>query len=100
MNLRLKRTSAKAFTLIELMLAMGIFAGIMAGIYASWYTIIRGSKSGLEAAANVQRARIVGTADEASALLGRLEAEGELSGHDSKPETGEHVTRIYTKARK
>jgi prepilin-type N-terminal cleavage/methylation domain-containing protein len=58
MTFRLKRGSAKAFTLIELMLAMGIFAGIMAGIYASWYTIIRGSKSGLEAAANVQRARI------------------------------------------
>ena len=51
-------------------------------------------------ASDVYRARIVAFADEAHALLERLEAEGELSGHDSKPDTGGHVTSIYTKARK
>jgi hypothetical protein len=29
-----------------------------------------------------------------------MEAEGELTGKDSKPETGGHVTRTFTKARK
>jgi hypothetical protein len=36
----------------------------------------------------------------AHALLARMEGEGELSGKDSKPEGGGHVTRIFTKARK
>ncbi len=48
----------------------------------------------------VIRARIVGSADEARTLLGQMEAEGELSGKDSKPETGGHITRTFTKARK
>lgn len=51
-------------------------------------------------ARDVHRARIVGSADEARALLARLEAEGELTGKDSKPETGGHITRTFTKARK
>lgn len=51
-------------------------------------------------ASDVYRKRIVATADEAHALLARLEAEGELIGHDSKPEGGGHITRIYAKARK
>jgi hypothetical protein len=32
-------------------------------------------------------------------LLARMEADGELTGKDSKPETGGHITRIFTKAR-
>jgi hypothetical protein len=50
-------------------------------------------------ARDVHRARIVGSADEARALLARMEADGELTGKDSKPETGGHITRIFTKAR-
>ena len=49
---------------------------------------------------DVCRARIIGSADEARALLAQMEADGELSGTDSKPGTGGHVTRTYTKARK
>lgn len=49
---------------------------------------------------NVNRARIVDNADEARALLAQMESEGELSGKDSKPGTGGHVTRIFTKARR
>ena len=48
---------------------------------------------------DVQRARIKSTADEAHALLAGMEVEGELEGHDSKPDTGGHITRIYTKAK-
>jgi len=51
-------------------------------------------------ARDVQRARIAAFADEAHALLARLEVEGELSGHDSKPDTGGHITRIYCKAKR
>ena len=51
-------------------------------------------------ARDVHRARIVGSADEARALLARMEADGELTGKDSKPETGGHVTRTFTKSRK
>jgi hypothetical protein len=29
-----------------------------------------------------------------------MEAEGELSGRDEQPETGGHVTRIFTRAKK
>jgi hypothetical protein len=51
-------------------------------------------------ARDVHRARIVGSADEARALLAQMEADGELTGKDSKPETGGHVTRTFTTARK
>jgi len=51
-------------------------------------------------ASDVYRTRIVAFADEAHALLGRLEAEGELVGTDTKPKTGGHVTRIFTKTKK
>jgi hypothetical protein len=38
--------------------------------------------------------------DEARALLAQMEADGELTGKDSKPETGGHVTRTFTNAQK
>lgn len=47
----------------------------------------------------VQLKRITDTADEARALLASMEPE-ELTGKDSKPETGGHVTRTFTKTRK
>jgi hypothetical protein len=49
-------------------------------------------------ARDVHRARIVGSADEARALLARMETDGELTGKDSKPETGGHITRTFIKA--
>jgi hypothetical protein len=51
-------------------------------------------------ARDVHRARIVGSADEARALLAQMETDGELTGKDSKPETGGHITRTFIKARK
>jgi hypothetical protein len=47
-------------------------------------------------ARDVHRARIVDSADEARALLAQMEADRELTGRDSKPETGGHITRTYT----
>jgi hypothetical protein len=51
-------------------------------------------------ARDLQRARVVPSADEARELLAQMEVAGELTGRDSKPETGGHITRTFTKARK
>jgi len=51
-------------------------------------------------ARGAQLKRIVETADEAHTLLAQMEADGELTHTESKPEGGGHVTLIYTKAQK
>ena len=51
-------TRKSAFTLLEMMIAIGILALILTAIYASWTAILRASKTGLDAAASVQRSRI------------------------------------------
>ena len=48
----------RAFTLIEILMAMAIFAMVLTAIYATWTAILRGSRVGLEAAAQVQRERV------------------------------------------
>jgi type II secretion system protein J len=59
------RTGA-GFTIIEIMVAIFIFALVFAAIYSSWLVLMRASRSALEAAAAVQRSRIaVATVDEA-----------------------------------
>jgi len=47
-----------AFTLVEVMIAMTILGVIMVAVYSSWAAILRGSKVGLEAAAEAQRTRV------------------------------------------
>lgn len=47
-----------AFTLIEVLLAIGILALVMTAIYASWVAVLRASKTGNAAADEVQRMRI------------------------------------------
>jgi type II secretion system protein J len=54
----LQSAITRAFTLIEIMIAIGIFSLILAGIYSSWTAILRASKVGRDSAASVQRARI------------------------------------------
>ena len=53
-----RRLRRAAFTLVEIMIAIGIFSLVLAAIYSSWTAILRASKTGLEAAASAQRARI------------------------------------------
>ena len=53
-----KDRSRVAFTLLEVMLAIAIFSMVMAAIYASWSAILSGTRSGLDAAAEVQRTRV------------------------------------------
>jgi prepilin-type N-terminal cleavage/methylation domain-containing protein len=48
----------RAFTLLEIMLAIAIFSLVMVAIYSSWMLIVRATKVGREATAQVQRRRI------------------------------------------
>ncbi len=57
MNLR--RRQIKAFTLLEILIAISILALIVTAIYSSWTAILRATKVAQDATASVQRARIV-----------------------------------------
>src|SRR5882672_2560876 len=48
-----------AFTLVAILIAIGILAMVLTAIFSSWTAILRATKVGLDAAAAVQRARIV-----------------------------------------
>src|SRR2546423_303169 len=54
----LKATAQRAFTLVEIMVALAIFGAIMIAIYSSWSSILRGARIGREAAAEAQRSRV------------------------------------------
>jgi hypothetical protein len=54
---RLRRAEA-GFTLVEIMIALGIFMLVILAIYSTWSAVLRASKSGLEAAATAQRSRV------------------------------------------
>jgi prepilin-type N-terminal cleavage/methylation domain-containing protein len=47
-----------AFTLVEMMIAIALFSMVLVAIYSSWTAILRASKTGLDAAASAQRARV------------------------------------------
>jgi type II secretory pathway pseudopilin PulG len=50
---------AKAgFTLVELMIAFSIFMVVMLAIYSTWSAILKGTQTGLQAAATAQRSRV------------------------------------------
>ncbi len=51
-------THQSAFTLLEVMVAIFIFALVLTAIYSTWFGILKGTKSGTTAAARVQRSRI------------------------------------------
>jgi len=51
-------TLRSAFTLVEIMIAIGLLSLVLAAIYSSWTAILRASKTGLDAAASAQRARV------------------------------------------
>ena len=58
-----------AFTLVEIIISIGILGMVMVAIYASWTSILRGKKAGEVAAVEAQRSRIAVSAIEA-ALVG------------------------------
>ena len=54
MNFR-NQSRRRAFTLVEIMIAIAILSVVVAAINSTWILILRASKTGLEAAAQVQR---------------------------------------------
>src|SRR6478672_8726650 len=54
----MRKRSTSAFTLIEIMIAIGLLSMIIAAIFAVWTAILRSSKVGKDTAVAVQRARI------------------------------------------
>jgi prepilin-type N-terminal cleavage/methylation domain-containing protein len=56
----MKRASSRrrAFTLIEIMIAIAILSVVVGSIYATWRAIVSATKSGQTAAAEVQRTRV------------------------------------------
>src|SRR5687767_3602344 len=56
--MKLHRQTKIGFTIIEVMLAIGIFSMILLSIYSVWTGILRASKAARSAADNAQRARI------------------------------------------
>ena len=59
-NLQPAVRSVRAFTLVEILIAIGIFSMVLVAIYSTWTAILRARKVGGDAAAAVQRARITG----------------------------------------
>jgi type II secretion system protein J len=57
MNFKIK-SSRRAFTLIEIMVAIAIFALLVAAVYSTWVVILKSAQVGQEAAAQSQRERI------------------------------------------
>lgn len=70
-----KSSLSRAFTLLEIMIAMAIFTIVLVAIYSSWVAIIRGSKTGLNAAAAAQRSRIAMRAIEDALLTTQVYTE-------------------------
>jgi hypothetical protein len=66
MNMSQRSQRGAAFTVIEVMISIGIFAMVITAIYATWMAIVKGSRVAQNAAASVQRARIAVSALEAS----------------------------------
>jgi type II secretion system protein J len=58
MKPRLRHSHARAFTLLEIMVALAMLAIIVAAIYSAWYSIVKGSAVAAKAAAAGQRTRV------------------------------------------
>jgi prepilin-type N-terminal cleavage/methylation domain-containing protein len=66
------RGFVRGFTLVELMVALGIFTIIMALIYSTWNAIMGATANGLKVAADVQRSRVAIDAVEDAILSSRM----------------------------
>src|SRR5688500_13021456 len=80
-----------AFTLIEIMLAISIFALVMIAIYSSWSAIMRGSRTGMKAAAEIQRTRIAMRALEESLASAVLYVDNSKYYHFSSDTSGDNA---------
>src|SRR5688500_4560248 len=58
LKIKARPRRSPAFTMIEVLLAIGIFSLVIIAIYACWTSIMRGTRVGHTAAAEVQRTRV------------------------------------------
>lgn len=86
-----KLSFAAAFTLIEVMIAISIFMLVMVAIYSSWSAIMRGSRVGLKAAAEVQRTRIAMRAIEESLASAVMYVDNAKYYHFDSDTSGDHA---------
>jgi type II secretion system protein J len=60
------------FTLLEVMIAIGVFMMVLTAIYSIWLSILKGTRVGLAAAADAQRSRVAMRAVEDALLTAQL----------------------------
>lgn len=58
MKITLQRNRALGFTLVEILISMGILMVIISAVYASWTAILRSAKVGIKAAEQAQQSRM------------------------------------------
>ncbi len=87
-------TRVGAFTLIEIMMAMAIFALVLTAIYATWTLILKSSKLGMAAAAQVQRERISVRVIE-DALISTRSFAADLQHYGFIAENGDEATLSF-----
>lgn len=82
------------FTLIEIIVALALLGMVVAAIYSSWAVIVRGSRTGLQAAAAVQRERVaVRTIEEALTCARSFAAD--MQNYTFVAENGEEPTLSF-----
>ena len=84
----------EGFTLIEIMMAMAIFALVLTAIYAIWTLILKSSKLGMAAAAQVQRERISVRVIE-DALISTRSFAADLQHYGFIAENGDEATLSF-----
>ena len=85
----------RAFTLVEIMIAVAIFSIVVAAIYSTWMLILRASTTGLEAAAQVQRERIaVQTIEDSLTCIQSFQAS--MKYYSFVVENGQHPLLSFT----
>src|SRR6476660_8215039 len=67
-----QKSRKQAFTILEIMIALFIFALVLTAIYSIWHGIVKGTASGLKAAAEVQRSRVAMRTIEQAFLSARV----------------------------
>jgi type II secretory pathway pseudopilin PulG len=92
---RTRLSIAKAFTLIEVMIAITIFMLVVAAIYSTWFMIVRASRVSQDAAAKVQRQRIAVRTLEDS-LTGIESFQASLQYYSFIVENGDKASLAFT----
>jgi type II secretion system protein J len=91
---RASPTREGGFTLIEIMMAMAVFGLVLTAIYATWTLILKSSKLGMAAAAQVQRERISVRMIE-DALVSTRSFAADLQHYSFVAENGDEATLSF-----